>query len=452
MRVDFSNWTQRTLSVEHLKLDVSNPRFSYFSEKKMNQTEIVKFLIERFKVYELAKDIAADGYWINEEPIVCKEGDNYVVLEGNRRVAACKILLNPYKYLSNQRAQNILKYNYSKDKLLCHIAPTRKSADVLIYRRHTTTPVERWETVSQDAHLFKLYDEDKYSIEEIASLLSQSTTNVRKALRRYHIHQYAMTLFEDNPTLRDAVSSDTFPITNVERFYDYKDGLDFLGISFTLNGEINKRLDTEELNKRFRFIVEEVLNDNLNSRVFNREKDKEYYMNDLNLLTDKFDFTKVLNEPTSLDSSVQNGDDNDEKEESPTKETKQSNSKKNNYKLLADKSWQTGIVRIDNILKTIKTLKYDKHIDVIAIAFRCYLDMVIYEFLEKQDCLKDAVNQENNKVNRDNDKLYAKIKQYLVEEFALSETEIKDEFKYLIKLGPKNDTSKSLSLGECYNI
>lgn len=108
MRVDFSNWTQRTLSVEHLKLDVSNPRFSYFSEKKMNQTEIVKFLIERFKVYELAKDIAADGYWINEEPIVCKEGDNYVVLEGNRRVAACKILLNPYKYLSNQRAQNIL--------------------------------------------------------------------------------------------------------------------------------------------------------------------------------------------------------------------------------------------------------------------------------------------------------------------------------------------------------
>ena len=40
MRLDFGNWTQRLLSVEHLKLDIDNPRFSYFSKKKMNQTLI----------------------------------------------------------------------------------------------------------------------------------------------------------------------------------------------------------------------------------------------------------------------------------------------------------------------------------------------------------------------------------------------------------------------------
>lgn len=28
MRLDFGNWTQRLLSVEHLKLDIDNPRFS----------------------------------------------------------------------------------------------------------------------------------------------------------------------------------------------------------------------------------------------------------------------------------------------------------------------------------------------------------------------------------------------------------------------------------------
>ena len=31
----------------------------------------------------MAKDIATDGYLLNEEPIVCKEGESYVVLEGN---------------------------------------------------------------------------------------------------------------------------------------------------------------------------------------------------------------------------------------------------------------------------------------------------------------------------------------------------------------------------------
>ena len=358
MRLDFGNWTQRLLSVEHLKLDIDNPRFSYFSKKKMNQTEIIKFLIDRFEVYELAKDIATDGYLLNEEPIVCKEGESYVVLEGNRRVAACKILLNPHRYLSSQKAQNILKYNYSLDKLNCHVSPTRKDADILIYRRHTTTPVRRWETISQDAHVHKLFSEEAYTIEEIAAKLSESTTNVRKALRRYHIHQYSMTLFEDNPSLREAISNDKFPITNLERLYDYKDGIDFLGISFTFNGEIRKRLDVEEVNKRLRFIVEEVLNDNFNSRVFNRESDKKEYIEYLKSLSDKFDFSKTLSD----------------------------------------------------------------------------------------SALEDASIQENAKINKEHDKLYSKIKRYMIDEFALNEEEIKEEFRHLLKLGQRTDTSTSLSL------
>ena len=90
MKVDYSTWKTRLLSIENLKLDVRNPRFSYQSTRARNQTEIIKYLIEHHAVYDLAKDIAVNGYLINEEPIVCKEGDNYVVLEGNRRVAACR--------------------------------------------------------------------------------------------------------------------------------------------------------------------------------------------------------------------------------------------------------------------------------------------------------------------------------------------------------------------------
>lgn len=105
MKIDYSSWSTRLLSIDNLKLDVKNPRFSYQSTKEMNQTEIVKYLVENHAVYELAKAIAINGYLLNEEPIVCKEGDSYVVLEGNRRVAACKILLNPYKFLSPQRAK-----------------------------------------------------------------------------------------------------------------------------------------------------------------------------------------------------------------------------------------------------------------------------------------------------------------------------------------------------------
>lgn len=53
MKIDYSSWGTRLLSIDNLKLDVRNPRFSYQSAKEMNQTEIVKYLIENHAVYEL---------------------------------------------------------------------------------------------------------------------------------------------------------------------------------------------------------------------------------------------------------------------------------------------------------------------------------------------------------------------------------------------------------------
>lgn len=51
MKIDYSSWSTRLLSIDNLKLDVKNPRFSYQSTKEMNQTEIVKYLVENHAVY-----------------------------------------------------------------------------------------------------------------------------------------------------------------------------------------------------------------------------------------------------------------------------------------------------------------------------------------------------------------------------------------------------------------
>ena len=192
MKVDYSKWKTRSLSIENLKLDIKNPRFSYQSTKVMNQTEIIKYLVANHAVYELAKDIAINGYLLNEEPIVCKEGETYVVLEGNRRVAACKILLNPYKYLSSQRAKELTKYDKLNDKLTCYIAPNRRDADILIFNKHTGTPLQKWDKVSQDAFLVNLIKTENLSVEEVAYKLNVTLSEIRKALRRYTIHQYRL--------------------------------------------------------------------------------------------------------------------------------------------------------------------------------------------------------------------------------------------------------------------
>jgi len=102
MYIDYSSWESFEYKVSTLQLDVNNPRIRY-SNANLNQTQIMKLLIENEKIYELAKKISEEGYFVGEEPIICIENDKKVVLEGNRRVASLKLLQNPKKFFLRQK-------------------------------------------------------------------------------------------------------------------------------------------------------------------------------------------------------------------------------------------------------------------------------------------------------------------------------------------------------------
>ncbi|WP_052121861.1 ParB N-terminal domain-containing protein [Gallibacterium anatis] len=83
---------RKTLSITRLYLDSKNPRHIPIE----NQKEIIAFLIENEKIKPLAKDIAEKGL-INPLDLVgiTEENKKKIVLEGNRRICALKLLLNP---------------------------------------------------------------------------------------------------------------------------------------------------------------------------------------------------------------------------------------------------------------------------------------------------------------------------------------------------------------------
>jgi hypothetical protein len=100
--------------ISDLYLDPKNPRLlQYGIRPKATQKEILRALWERLAVDEVAMSIAADGYWgfeplfvVREKVVVTPEGENPdkvakpkeetvdVVIEGNRRLAAVKLLLD----------------------------------------------------------------------------------------------------------------------------------------------------------------------------------------------------------------------------------------------------------------------------------------------------------------------------------------------------------------------
>ena len=82
----------RNINIKSLFLDSKNPRHMPIE----NQKEIIKHMIDKEKVRELAKDIVKKGM-INPLDIIgiVVENGKKIVLEGNRRVCALKLLNDP---------------------------------------------------------------------------------------------------------------------------------------------------------------------------------------------------------------------------------------------------------------------------------------------------------------------------------------------------------------------
>ena len=84
------------MNVSELAFDVRNPRLPEFDLTGTTpEVEVIRILWEAMDVRELVLSIAASGFFPHEPLIVARESDKNVVIEGNRRLAAVKLLLHP---------------------------------------------------------------------------------------------------------------------------------------------------------------------------------------------------------------------------------------------------------------------------------------------------------------------------------------------------------------------
>lgn len=77
-----------------LNFDIKNPRLVEFFDT-LKEEDIINVLWSNMAVNELVLSILANGFFTNEAMYAVREGDKLVVVEGNRRLAAVKSILNP---------------------------------------------------------------------------------------------------------------------------------------------------------------------------------------------------------------------------------------------------------------------------------------------------------------------------------------------------------------------
>jgi hypothetical protein len=83
------------VAVDRLRFDIKNPRYSSDPlPGRSSDAQIISQLLATADIDELVQSIAANGYIDIEPMVVMPDGNNFIVLEGNRRLAAILLLSN----------------------------------------------------------------------------------------------------------------------------------------------------------------------------------------------------------------------------------------------------------------------------------------------------------------------------------------------------------------------
>jgi hypothetical protein len=137
------------VAVDLLSFDTINPRYSGEHLKKDN--DIIAHLNETADLQELLQSIAANGY-IDIEPLVVMQSsaNDYLVLEGNRRLAAIRLLSDPK--LAKTCAITVPEIDASARATLKEITvyrvKTRDDARNFIGFKHINGPY-RWDSIAK---------------------------------------------------------------------------------------------------------------------------------------------------------------------------------------------------------------------------------------------------------------------------------------------------------------
>src|ERR1700722_15805211 len=147
-----AKWKTVTKSATALLLDAKNPRLAAITNQS-SQLELVAALVNKEDIYPLAKSIAESGYFQSEVLVAVRESSKLIIIEGNCRLAASKLLISPEIAPANVQGKfralaNKADLSQLKAIPIC-IAPSREATYPLVLKRHTKLPISKWVPVMQ---------------------------------------------------------------------------------------------------------------------------------------------------------------------------------------------------------------------------------------------------------------------------------------------------------------
>ena len=238
---NYNKWPRQKVKITDLFLDQENIRLQV--EVKSSQEALISDLFFNENAMQVLESIASNGFFPDEVPVIIKEDKKFIVIDGNRRIAALKVLARPEIVPSKEvKVKEILKKaNPAIREVEIVVAPDRNSVRHFLASKHTQNTRRPWRPLRQ-AYFYKAELERGKTVKDLRN--DYPTADISKFLRLINIHKIAKSIQYDSDQITKKVHNErTFPATTIERLYDDKQVRDFLGFEFDGDGEVKINID-----------------------------------------------------------------------------------------------------------------------------------------------------------------------------------------------------------------
>ena len=268
-RLSINTWESKNVRLDKLILWDENVRF-YHGIKGAKNKEIVNFLFKRknYNMLDLLELFIKDIHIPQDEKIlVTKKGNDYKVLDGNRRVSVMNVLNNTNiiedASVKNEITKLLEKYNYIGKKFTnteVLIAPSEEEGKKIIKRRHYDEGFLKHGSIEKARSKFK-----DGELDDKASLALLFTEELLDSfILEEDEHQKLRTGYS---TITRIFTNTTFE--NIEKTF-----------FISLNDEQIKQKNG--CSKKFKAakqkIVDDIVNEKINTRILNKAPDIEKYI------------------------------------------------------------------------------------------------------------------------------------------------------------------------------
>lgn len=382
------SWKDNIVNVEKLTLDLQNPRVPKHVKDHKDINQIRNYLLEKEGVLRIARSIANNGYHRSAVAIVCEENGNLVVLDGNRRLAACQLLLDPTlaPNARNRKALEDLNKNFNKEELAeikITIAPSRKEAEKEIWDIHVNQLLKPWQVLQKLRMYRNLIDSGESNINIASSEYGISVSKFKDELAKLYFYEQILGQLKTDKDEEELLKSG---FNKIDRLMLSTNGKKLLEYSINGKGEISFK-DKKKSDDRIKMLVPYIVD----SKKIPAQANKDFL--------EKNVFSKI--EPKLFPKK---------KEKEVMKKThKEENGKVGKTKeggSLAKIDWITsdeyklyyGADRVKDILKELYKNKpiNSVNINILAISLRIVIELAIYHKLKSKGLVEKIIKDKQD--------------------------------------------------------